>query len=592
MWRARLLSERDVVEAAPAGAALQPAVAAPEVVLQRCFSYSGALGRCAARGVCRDWRRVASCGAAWRSEYARRWWHVPDEDDWRAAYGARVAAERSCLRSLAAGAGATRGERPRFAAAAEGAALGAPAALLELLARVGCAAGAPFCVHQFDVGGRRGGREREPVVRRAPDRRDAARDARGYLAFLDEGAARAAVHPALDRSLGPAAAPPSERAAALARATARDRLGKSAAACVALAMERAALARATARDRLGKSAAACLALAMAALAEGRAGPVDCLEHGAARVSRGFRVFYDEVGVDAEIARLAARAAAAAAGGDEVAIVRACERVLFEGDEPLAGNAADYYNADNSFLDRVLETRKGIPISMACVLVAVAERAGVARGALRPVNAPGHFLLEYAPGGFFLDCFRRSETAAAGALSRDQVCAFVARHNNLTPENAALALERALARSPAPADVARRSVRNLSALYQGAREVYDAAALACAAVDRSLGDLPLPADAETFDRVRVDVIRRGNRVQTKLKLVDDEGLLLLPRSLAADVRGLLAALDEAEGHPSSRSPLLLPLCMGLSRLAAQANAELVAQGFEHAFLGSPRLSGHF
>jgi len=565
MWRARLLSDRDVVESAPAGAALQPAVEAPEVVLQRCFSYSGALGRCAARGVCRDWRRVASCGAAWRSEYARRWWHVPDEDDWRAAYGARVAAERSCLRSLAAGAGATRAERPRCAAAAEGAALGAPAALLELLARVGCAAGAPFCVYQFDVGSRRGGRERKPVVRPAPDRRDAARDAHGYLAFLDAGAARAAVHPALDRSLDPAAPPPSEREA---------------------------LERATARDRLGKSAAACLALAMAALAEGRAGPVDCLEHGAARVSRGFRVFYDEVGVDAEIARLAARAVAAAAAGDEVAIVRACERILFEGDEPLAGNAADYYNAENSFLDRVLETRKGIPISMACVLVAVAERAGVARGALRPVNAPGHFLLEYAPGGFFLDCFRRSETAAAGALSRDQVCAFVARHNNLTPENAALALERAFARSPAPADVARRSVRNLASLYQGAREVYDAAALACAAVDRSLGDLPLPADAETFDRVRVDVIRRGNRVQTKLKLVDDEGLLLLPRSLAADVRGLLAALDEAEGHPSSRSPLLLPLCMGLSRLAAQANAELVAQGFENAFLGSPRRSGHF
>ncbi|XP_071946433.1 F-box only protein 21-like [Antedon mediterranea] len=54
-----------------------------------------------------------------------------------------------------------------------------------------------------------------------------------------------------------------------------------------------------------------------------------------------------------------------------------------------GNKADYYNPDNSFINKVLESKKGIPISLAVVYAAVARRLGIS---LEPVNFPNHFLL--------------------------------------------------------------------------------------------------------------------------------------------------------------------------------------------------------
>jgi regulator of sirC expression with transglutaminase-like and TPR domain len=58
-----------------------------------------------------------------------------------------------------------------------------------------------------------------------------------------------------------------------------------------------------------------------------------------------------------------------------------------------GNAEDYYDPRNSFLNEVLERRVGIPITLAVVLVEVCARAGVAA---RGVSFPGHFLVR-APG---------------------------------------------------------------------------------------------------------------------------------------------------------------------------------------------------
>jgi len=55
-----------------------------------------------------------------------------------------------------------------------------------------------------------------------------------------------------------------------------------------------------------------------------------------------------------------------------------------------GNVNDYYSADNSYLHRVLETRRGIPISLAVVYMSLAEAVGLqAHG----VSFPGHFLVK-------------------------------------------------------------------------------------------------------------------------------------------------------------------------------------------------------
>jgi regulator of sirC expression with transglutaminase-like and TPR domain len=56
----------------------------------------------------------------------------------------------------------------------------------------------------------------------------------------------------------------------------------------------------------------------------------------------------------------------------------------------AGNVNDYYMPDNSYLHRVLDTRRGIPISLALIYIEIAQYIGLeARG----VSFPGHFLIK-------------------------------------------------------------------------------------------------------------------------------------------------------------------------------------------------------
>lgn len=67
-----------------------------------------------------------------------------------------------------------------------------------------------------------------------------------------------------------------------------------------------------------------------------------------------------------------------------------ERLLrfFHQTQGFAGNVTSYYDPDNSYLHRVMETRRGIPISLAVLFVELARGAGLnAEG----VGYPGHFL---------------------------------------------------------------------------------------------------------------------------------------------------------------------------------------------------------
>jgi regulator of sirC expression with transglutaminase-like and TPR domain len=55
----------------------------------------------------------------------------------------------------------------------------------------------------------------------------------------------------------------------------------------------------------------------------------------------------------------------------------------------AGNFDHYYVADNSYVHRVLETKRGIPISLAVVFIELAQGIGLdAHG----ISFPGHFLV--------------------------------------------------------------------------------------------------------------------------------------------------------------------------------------------------------
>jgi len=58
---------------------------------------------------------------------------------------------------------------------------------------------------------------------------------------------------------------------------------------------------------------------------------------------------------------------------------------------LRGNHEDYYNITNSLLPEVIETRRGIPITLSLVYMLVGQRAGLA---VHGVGLPGHFLVRF------------------------------------------------------------------------------------------------------------------------------------------------------------------------------------------------------
>jgi regulator of sirC expression with transglutaminase-like and TPR domain len=57
----------------------------------------------------------------------------------------------------------------------------------------------------------------------------------------------------------------------------------------------------------------------------------------------------------------------------------------------AGDAEDYYAADNSYLHRVIERRRGMPITLSVIYSDVAQRAGIP---IAGIGFPGHFLVQY------------------------------------------------------------------------------------------------------------------------------------------------------------------------------------------------------
>ena len=104
---------------------------------------------------------------------------------------------------------------------------------------------------------------------------------------------------------------------------------------------------------------------------------------------------------AHLDRLAAEAQKLAVpANDQDTLFRSLSRHLFE-DAGFSGNQQDYYDADNSFLNRVLETRRGIPITLSLVYLEVGRRLGLN---CYGVGLPGHFLVGLAELDLYLDAF--------------------------------------------------------------------------------------------------------------------------------------------------------------------------------------------
>lgn len=79
----------------------------------------------------------------------------------------------------------------------------------------------------------------------------------------------------------------------------------------------------------------------------------------------------------------------------------------------AGNINDYYAAENSYLHRVITTRRGIPISLAVVYMELAQQIGLD---VKGISFPGHFLMKLSiqAGDIILDPFN------GDSLSREEL----------------------------------------------------------------------------------------------------------------------------------------------------------------------------
>jgi regulator of sirC expression with transglutaminase-like and TPR domain len=86
------------------------------------------------------------------------------------------------------------------------------------------------------------------------------------------------------------------------------------------------------------------------------------------------------------------------------------RLVLAEEAGLRGNAERYYDPANSFLDCVVATRRGIPISLCTLYILTGAEAGIE---VTPVGMPGHFLIRV--GSHFIDPFHEGLTVGQDAL---------------------------------------------------------------------------------------------------------------------------------------------------------------------------------
>lgn len=176
-----------------------------------------------------------------------------------------------------------------------------------------------------------------------------------------------------------------------------------------------------------------------------------LETGAFLLSRFVRPAADE----AVYRRWLDRAAAGAAEElrEDATVSETASRLsthLFQG-MGFAGNEANYYDPDNSCLTRVIDTRRGIPVTLSVLYLLVAKRLKLP---VYGVGTPGHFLLGYRDAGEprFMDAFRQGKPLGAAEVRR----MLVRNGYEFKPEY--------LKPCP-PRDVLARMMRNLLSIYQ-------------------------------------------------------------------------------------------------------------------------------
>jgi regulator of sirC expression with transglutaminase-like and TPR domain len=166
--------------------------------------------------------------------------------------------------------------------------------------------------------------------------------------------------------------------------------------------------------------------------------------------------YPDLDVPAYLARLdemgaALRARLAREPRPERAVM-ALNRYLFQ-EEGFRGNAAEYYDPRNSYLNEVLDRRTGIPISLSTVYMEVAARAGLQ---VEGVGLPGHFIVRVRAGAhaILIDPFHSGALLSEGDCQERLDRIFSGR----------LKIEPGMLAPCGRKDILERMLRNLKTIY--------------------------------------------------------------------------------------------------------------------------------
>ncbi len=122
----------------------------------------------------------------------------------------------------------------------------------------------------------------------------------------------------------------------------------------------------------------------------------------------------------------------------------------------AGNLNDYYSPDNSYLNKVLASRRGIPISLAVIYMELASHIGLR---VKGISFPGHFLMKLSvkSGDIILDPFNGASLSREDLEERLEPYFAKSRSSNEPSLVSYLA-------EATPRTILARMLRNLKALF--------------------------------------------------------------------------------------------------------------------------------
>ena len=122
---------------------------------------------------------------------------------------------------------------------------------------------------------------------------------------------------------------------------------------------------------------------------------------------------------------------------------------------LSGNTSNYHDPQNSFIHKVLESKKGNPISLACIYALVAQKLDIP---IYGVNLPKHFVLAYVDPEnehkilFYINVFNRGQI-----MREEDIYAFLRQLNLPLSDNYTLPCDNIA--------IIKRVLRNLISAYE-------------------------------------------------------------------------------------------------------------------------------